>query len=98
MRPAWHAWGALARHGLVGLLAFALRTGPGALMLAFGVVQAKSALVLLGTLIAAGGTYLIPCFMSFYCVDFGPKNNSAPRFACIPAFSSSRRASLERKT
>lgn len=70
MRPAWQGGGALLRHGLVGLLAFALYAGPGAVLVGIGAWTANGWLVALGGVLFCAGTYLIPCFMTAYCRAF----------------------------
>lgn len=68
--PSWKDYTSLFKHGCVGVLAFLTYMGPGAL-LSFLAYNSNHALgVLAGLLLTAMGAFLIPGFMTFYCVNY----------------------------
>lgn len=68
--PAWKNWPNIIKNGLVGALAFFVYMGTGVLIAALSFYNGSMIGVIIGTILAMFGTFLIPGFMTFYCVDF----------------------------
>ena len=70
MWPSWKDWPLIIKNGLVGALAFFVYMGGGVLIATLSYYYDFTAGVIIGAVLAAIGTFLIPGFMTFYCINF----------------------------
>lgn len=68
--PGWTGWRRILINGCVGALAFFVYMGPGVLLSLLSWLYGFAAGTVVGILLAAVGTFLIPGFMTYYCVAF----------------------------
>lgn len=65
--PAWHSWGTLFRHGVITFAGMVYYHAPASICVGLGVAFELSWLVVLGAVLWAGATALVPGYMTHYC-------------------------------
>lgn len=65
--PAWHSWGTLLRHGLITFAGMVYYHAPASVCLGLGIGFERPWLTVLGVMLWAGATALVPGYMTHYC-------------------------------
>lgn len=68
--PGWVNWQLILKNGCIGALAFFIYMGLGIFIAALSCFFNFTTGVVIGSLLAGIGVFLIPGFMTFYCVNF----------------------------